>query len=116
VAEPIHGRAKLELMGRVRAFVYPSRWEGFGNSLAEAASVGVPALVTPYPLGRFLAERGGAIMVAPTESALAAGLTTVLSPAASGVGARAREVVAESFNWDAVGRRWFDGIRQVLGR
>ena len=27
---------------------YPSRWEGFGNSVAEAASIGVPTVVTPY--------------------------------------------------------------------
>jgi len=116
VAEPIHGRAKLELMARASAFVYPSRWEGFGNSLAEAASVGVPALVTPYPLGRFLAERGAAVMAAPTASGLAEGLTAVLSPGAAAMGTRAREVVASSFSWDGVARRWFDGIRQVLGR
>jgi glycosyltransferase involved in cell wall biosynthesis len=116
VAEPIHGRAKLELMARASAFVYPSRWEGFGNSLAEAASVGVPALVTPYPLGQFLAARGAAVMAEPTEAGLAAGLMTVLSPAASAIGARGREVVASSFSWESVALAWFDGIRQVLGR
>jgi glycosyltransferase involved in cell wall biosynthesis len=114
VAEPIYGRDKLELMARASAFVYPSRWEGFGNSLAEAASVGVPALVTPYPLGRFLASRGAAVMVEPTAAGLAAGLTTVLSPASSAIGARAREVVTQSFDWGVVAREWLDGINQTL--
>ncbi|MFI5313141.1 MAG: glycosyltransferase [Candidatus Dormibacteria bacterium] len=114
VAEPIHGREKLELMARASAFVYPSRWEGFGNSVAEAASVGAPVLVTPYPLGRFLASRGAAVMAAPTPAELAAGLTTVLSPAWSDAGARARQVAAECFNWDMVAQRWLQGIDQAL--
>jgi glycosyltransferase involved in cell wall biosynthesis len=115
VAEPIHGREKLELMARASAFVYPSRWEGFGNSLAEAASVGVPVLVTPYPLGLFLASRGAAVMVEPTAAGLAAGLITVLSPASTAVGARARRVVAQSFSWDIVAQQWLQGINQALG-
>jgi glycosyltransferase involved in cell wall biosynthesis len=115
VADPIYGREKLELMARASAFVYPSRWEGFGNSLAEAASVGVPVLVTPYPLGRFLASRGAAVMVEPTAAGLAAGLITVLSPASSAVGARAREVVAQSFSWNVVAHEWLHGINQALG-
>jgi glycosyltransferase involved in cell wall biosynthesis len=116
VAEPIHGRDKLELMARATAFVYPSRWEGFGNSLAEAASVGVPSLVTPYPLGRFLASRGAAVIVEPTAAGLADGLITVLSPASSAVGAQARRVVAQSFSWDIVAQQWLQGINQTLGQ
>lgn len=116
VGEPIHGREKLELMARSSAFVYPSRWEGFGNSAAEAASVGAPVLVTPYPLGRFLASRGAAVMAEPTVAGLAAGLMTVLAPNSSDVGARARVVVAERFNWDTVAREWLWGIDQALGR
>jgi glycosyltransferase involved in cell wall biosynthesis len=116
VADPVHGREKLQLMARAGAFVYPSRWEGFGNSLAEAASVGVPALVTPYPLGRFLASRGAAIMVEPTPAGLAAGLAAVLAPGSSDVGARARQVVADSFSWEMVAREWLHGIDQSLRR
>jgi glycosyltransferase involved in cell wall biosynthesis len=116
VAGPIHGRQKLELMARATAFVYPSRWEGFGNSLAEAASVGVPVLVTPYPLGRFLASRGAAVMAEPTAPGLAAGLITVLLPASSAVGARARRVIAQSFSWEVVTQQWLQGIHHALGR
>jgi len=76
----------------------------------------VPSLVTPYPLGRYLASRDAAIMVEPTVSGLAAGLITVLSPASSAVGARARQVVAQAITWDIVARQWLEGISQALGR
>lgn len=115
VAEPIYGREKLELMARASAFVYPSRWEGFGNSLAEAASVGTPALVTPYPLGRFLASRDAAIMVEPTAEGLASGLARVLAPASSEIGARGRQVVADSFRWEMVALEWLQAIYRLLG-
>jgi glycosyltransferase involved in cell wall biosynthesis len=116
VSAPIYGREKLELMARAAAFVYPSRWEGFGNSLAEAAAVGVPALVTPYPLARFLASQRAAVMVEPSAEGLAAGLVTVMSPGSSAVGARARQVMAESFSWSAVALQWLQGIDQALGQ
>ncbi|MGH3608886.1 MAG: glycosyltransferase [Pseudonocardiaceae bacterium] len=112
---PLYGRDKLELMAGATAFVYPSRWEGFGNSLAEAAALGVPALVTPYPLGRFLASCGGAVMAEPSEAGLAAGLVSILSPAASQVGAQARRTMAESFSWRVVAEQWIAGIGQALG-
>jgi glycosyltransferase involved in cell wall biosynthesis len=116
VANPIYGREKLELMARAGAFVYPSRWEGFGNSVAEAAAVGVPTLVTPYPLGRFLASRGAAVLVDPTEAGLADGLISVLLPSSSAVGARARQTMTESFSWSVVAHQWLLGIDQALGR
>jgi glycosyltransferase involved in cell wall biosynthesis len=115
VTDPIYGRDKLELMARASAFVYPSRWEGFGNSVAEAAAVGVPTLVTPYPLGRFLASQGAAVMVDPTEAGLADGLVSVLLPSSAAVGAMARQTMSESFNWTLVARQWLQGIDQALG-
>ena len=64
VGDPVYGDAKWELMEHAGAFVYPSRWEAFGNSTVEAVAAGVPTLATPYPLGRFLAERGAALKIA----------------------------------------------------
>ena len=34
-----------------------SRWDACPNAVLEAVALGVPTLVTPYPLGRFLARR-----------------------------------------------------------
>ena len=75
IGEHLSGDEKWEAFVGARAFVYPSRWEAFGNSTAEAAALGVPTLVTPYPLGEHLAEPGGAAMLAaPDPVALAEGL------------------------------------------
>ena len=47
VGNAVYGREKWDMLSRAKGFIYPSRWEGFGNSVAEAASIGVPTVVTP---------------------------------------------------------------------
>ena len=106
VGDPVHGDAKWQLLSRSLGLVYPSRWEGFGNSLAEAAALGVPTLATPYPLASFLADRGACLVVEPRPAALAAGLRQLAGPGARDVGAAAAAVVSRELTWDAVARRW----------
>lgn len=114
IGEPIYGPAKWELLSRAVGFVYPSRWECFGNAVAEAAAVGVPCLVTPYPTGEFLAARGAATMSPPTVPGLAQGLVDLVGPDAAMIGNRARKVVEESFNWDDIGRLFLEQSHRVL--
>jgi glycosyltransferase involved in cell wall biosynthesis len=114
VGEPVFGDVKYGLLARAVGFVYPSRWEGFGNAAAEAASVGVPVLATPYPLGRYLAERDAAFL-SPTEpAALAEGLRALAGPAAAAVGERAARLVREEFTWARVTRSWLDQLKALL--
>jgi glycosyltransferase involved in cell wall biosynthesis len=94
--------------------VYPSRWEGFGNSLAEAAALGVPTLATPYPLARFLGDRGGCVVVDATPDALADGLAQLAAPGAADVGRTAARIVADELTWDAVAERWLEGLGALL--
>ena len=54
--------------------------------------------------------------VKETRGALVNDTITVLSPASSAVGARARQVVAQAITWDIVARQWLEGISQALGR
>lgn len=108
VGAPVYGDAKWTLIRRCGAFTYPSRWEAFGNSTAEAVAAGVPTLVTPYPLGSFLAERGAAVMAERTAEGLADGLRRVLSPASREIGRRGREVAREELAWDRVAERWLE--------
>jgi glycosyltransferase involved in cell wall biosynthesis len=110
LGEPVLGRAKYDLMAEATGFVYPSRWEGFGNSPAEAAAVGVPTLVTPYALGLYLAERDAAVLAPPTVAGLGEGLRRLVDPAARRVGERGRQLVREEFSWDAVARSWMDQL------
>jgi glycosyltransferase involved in cell wall biosynthesis len=106
IGEAVYGDEKWDLVARCAGLVYPSRWEGFGNSLAEAAALGVPTLATPYPLARFLADRGAGFVAAADPQALAEGLRRLVSEEAVERGARARQVVADELTWDAVARTW----------
>jgi glycosyltransferase involved in cell wall biosynthesis len=114
VEEPIHGLGKFKLLARSSGFVYPSRWEGFGNSVAEAVSVGVPTIVTPYPLGRYLAARGGAILAQPTPEGLAGALESLSSCEAPGIAARGAEIVHKEITWDAVSQQWLSQLKPLL--
>jgi glycosyltransferase involved in cell wall biosynthesis len=104
VENPLYGDEKWSALRSATGFVYPSRWEGFGNSVAEAASLGVPLLVTPYPFGRLLHRRGGAVLALPTVEGLAEGLQSVAGAAT--LGARAQQIVLDEMSWERVGQSW----------
>lgn len=116
VGEPVYGQEKWARFTAATGFVYPSRWEGFGNATAEAAALGVPTLVTPYPLGRHLADRGGAVLAEATVEGLVAGLARLCHPDAAVVGTRAAEVVTAELTWDAVAARWLQQATALVGR
>lgn len=111
---PVYDDAKWRLIAGATGFVYPSRWEGFGNAPAEACAYGVPTVVTPYPLGRYLADNGAAIMARPDVEGLRAALVQLCAPEAVEVGRRAAELIRERFTWDAVARTWLAQARAVL--
>lgn len=110
IGPPVYGDTKWQLISAARAFSYPSRWEGFGNSAAEAVGAGVPTLVTPYPFGRWLSGRGAAIMADATVEGLADGLRQVVSPLGIEVANTGRKLLHDELTWDAVARSW---LRQV---
>lgn len=112
IGDHLHGDQKWEAFVGAVGFVYPSRWEAFGNSAAEAAALGVPTLVTPYPLGRYLADRGAALLAERTVPSLADGLRKLCGPEAAATGARAAEVVRAEFTWDAVADTWLTALRE----
>lgn len=113
VAEALYGDDKWSALERAQGLVYPSRWEGFGNSLAEAAALGLPTLATSYPLARSLGERGGCIVVAADPRELAEGLRQLVAGDAAAVGARGRELAREELGWDAVALRWLEQLAAV---
>lgn len=114
IHDAVYGRAKWETLARAVGFAYPSRWEGFGNSVAEAAAIGVPTIVTPYYLGQFLAERDAAIVVEASPGGVASGLRAVSDAGAAHVGQNARKVVEEHMTWERVGAAWLQQARALV--
>lgn len=115
VGPAVYGTDKWDLLGAATGFVYPSRWEGFGNSTAEAAALGIPTLVTPYPLGRHLASSGAAILSELTEQGLVVGLQQLCNADAAAVGRRAARVVRDELSWDAVASAWLRQSTALVG-
>ena len=114
LGDPVYGDEKWKLLSRAAGFVYPSRWEGFGNSLAEAASIGLPSLVTPYPFGRSLSSAGAAVLADATPSGLAQGLRDLASDDGRKTGAIAAKVVRERYSWETVARSWLEQVTELL--
>jgi glycosyltransferase involved in cell wall biosynthesis len=110
VGGPVYGPEKWRLLTAAKGFVYPSRWEGFGNSPAEAAALGVPVLTTDYPLGHHLADAGAALVCETSAGAIAQALVTLASD--PGVGERGAEV-KRAFHWDSVAESWIDQLARL---
>jgi glycosyltransferase involved in cell wall biosynthesis len=105
VRPPIYGRTKFEIMAAARGFLYPSLFEAFGNSAAEAAALGVPVLTGEYPLGQYLDDHDAGIAVPGEPDAIAEGLEMLLQPSAGRLGANAVKAMTP-FSWTAVGEAW----------
>lgn len=114
IGEHLSGDEKWQALAGARILVYPSRWEGFGNSVAEAAAAGVPILATPYPLASYLAARGAAILADPTPQGIAAKLTYLLDRPNDALSQRGIDVARRTFAWSAVAARWRDRLEHVL--
>jgi glycosyltransferase involved in cell wall biosynthesis len=110
IGPAIYGDEKWRLLTEASAFAYPSRWEAFGNSAAEAVGLGVPTLVTPYPLGHYLADRGGAVLASATAQDLARGLERVQSSDARAIAGKGADLIRSEFGWNDVSRSW---LRQM---
>jgi glycosyltransferase involved in cell wall biosynthesis len=109
----LYGDDKWSLLAKAAGFVYPSRWEGFGNSLAEAAALGVPALATPYPLARHLEQHGACIVVDANPETLAEGLRRLALREGRSRPADLSTVTLE-LDWDTVAGRWLDQLGGLL--
>lgn len=113
VGPAAYGSDKWELLTTSRGLLYPSRWEAFGNSVAEAAALGVPVLTGMYPLGRYLSEREAAIAVSVDPESLAEGIRHLELPSAAKAGRNAAAVIAD-FSWPRVSQTWGERLRELV--
>jgi glycosyltransferase involved in cell wall biosynthesis len=114
VGDPLYGGDKRRLLTSASGFIYPSRWDACPNSVLESVSLGVPTLATPYPLGRFLADRGGAFLAEAEPEAIGSGLRELFSADAPAVSRKGYEVVRGELGWDVVSRTWLQQVEALL--
>jgi glycosyltransferase involved in cell wall biosynthesis len=114
VGEPVYGEDKRALLRGASGFVYPSRWDACPNSTLEAVALGIPTLVTPYPLGRYFAAHDGALLAQPDPAGLADGLRRLQGGDAARIGARGAEVVRAELGWNSVARAWLEQVEAIL--
>lgn len=91
-------------------FVFPSDYEGFGLSILEALSAGLPMVCTRVGVASDIADTFGAALLVPPRdrTAFGAALCRLLDDAAlqQKLGARARQVVQAQYGMQAVASRY----------
>lgn len=99
------GDEKLDLLRQCRVFVHSSRYEGLPAAVLEAASLGLPCLVSEATnMGDAIRLfDAGYVMEQGTADAVADGLLALAHHAETGaleqLGQNARQMVAEHYNW-----------------
>jgi len=89
-------------------FSLPSHQEGFSIALLEAASAGLPLLITDTCHMSEVADEGAGVVVPVTVDGLEGGLRRLLSiddAALAEMGRRAAEVIATRYTWESVAAR-----------
>lgn len=68
------------LLRQADCFVFPSRWEGYGLTLLEAAAAGLPIIASDLPAVRDIVDNGAeALLVAPEDAgALSKSMQTMM--------------------------------------
>jgi len=98
------------------AFIYPSRYEGFGLPVLEAMANGTPVIASDFPS---IVEAGGeAALYFPVGDAarLAAAIETILTESAVCADLRMRGLVrAASMTWDTTAERTLAEIEAAIG-
>jgi glycosyltransferase involved in cell wall biosynthesis len=97
------------------AFIYPSRYEGFGLPVLEAMARGAPVIASDFPS---IVEAGGdAAIYFPVGDAarLVASIETVLTDSAVCDGLRTRGLArAASMTWDTTAQRTIEEIETAI--
>ncbi len=97
-------------------YTLPSYAENFGNTVLEAASCGVPVVVTPeVGVAPWIAGQGAGMVVPKDITAVSRAITGILTDRATAqaMGARGKTLTESSFSWRRVAAQ-FSGLYNEL--
>jgi glycosyltransferase involved in cell wall biosynthesis len=103
-----YGDEKLDLLSRMHVFVHPSRNEGLPSAVLEAASLGIPCIVTEATnMGASVRQYGcGEVVVNPNANELFQAMRTICQNIRQNgmevLSANARRMVSEGYNWNRI--------------
>jgi glycosyltransferase involved in cell wall biosynthesis len=106
-----------DLLAGADVFVFPSIYEGFGGSIAEAMALELPVVSSDLPTLRDVVEPGGTALLVPPErpSELGRAIEDLLDDPAlrRRLGTRGRELCATRFTLERSARRMADLYRRA---
>lgn len=109
---PLYGDELRQTYARSGIFVYPSRYENFGQTILEAAAAGCALVTTPVGVANDLIDDGasGFLIEQDKPELLTQRLRWLLEHPAeqAALGARARALVRQNFAWQPILRRYAD--------
>jgi glycosyltransferase involved in cell wall biosynthesis len=112
----IEREALYDLFRKAAAFVYPSRFEGFGMPVAEAMAAGVPVACSAIPPLQEVAGEAALFFDPHQESEMADALERlVCDPELRRRLAALGRARAERFRWETAARATLDVLRQAAG-
>jgi glycosyltransferase involved in cell wall biosynthesis len=107
------GAEKLVFLQEAMGYVHPSRWDSNPVALVENLALGVPSLVSnSIHMAGALAPSSAAVLVPPTEEAIAQGLLR-LTAERDELSAKGRAFVAETFAWNVVIPRFLSELERL---
>lgn len=113
------GQRKWEAYREAHLFVLPTYSENFGMSVAEALSIGVPAIVTEGAPWQGLNTHGAGWWVGVSQDAIASALQNAMARPTQdllAMGASGREWMLREFEWDAIGQKMSMTYQWLAGK
>ncbi|HEY2428457.1 MAG TPA: glycosyltransferase family 1 protein [Acidimicrobiales bacterium] len=114
---PVADRTWSALLAGAEAFVYPTRYEGFGMPALEAAACGTPVVCAPLPALKEVLDDAAEWCDGPSEAGIAAGLRRILDDPArrAHLGGAALRRACQAPGWAEAAARTVDAYRQAAG-
>ena len=114
----VAGAEKERLLNSADLYVLPSKSENFGQSVAEALSYGVPAVVCEGAPWRGLIDNGAGWWIPQTSQDVLTKLGEAMSlslPELRAMGGRGRKWMEQDFAWESIANKMKSTYQWLLG-